>query len=98
MVNLHLSIDYDTLDLGEKITFWVNPEDLGCEFGVQDITTNVDLGLFGDADVEGEANVKNCSNVGIGITTSFGTLNSPFSSEFSAEPNNDNSWTILGVP
>jgi len=83
---------------GEKITFWIDPEGIGCEFGAQDITTEINLGLLGDADVDGELNVKNCSEIGIGITTPFGNLNSPFSSEFSAEPNDDKSWTILDVP
>ena len=70
---------------GEKITFWVNPEGLGCRSGP---LPGADITILGKT-VETTFNI--CTN-------SIIERDDAFSTTFSAKQNDDNSWGILDVP
>ena len=73
---------------GEKITFWVNPEGLGCRSGTIPEREEIIFGL--NVKIEAE-NVNVCRSPLIEKDDTFQT-------PFSAKQNDDNSWRILDVP
>ena len=73
---------------GEKITFWVHPDGLGCRSGRIPEREEIIFGIRVKIKV---GNLNTCSDSVIEKDDAFQT-------SFSAEPNDDKSWTILDVP